>query len=649
MQNSTLLQGLNEAQKVAVLQGEGPAFVAAGPGSGKTTVIVRRLLYLIEERQISPQQILVITFTKEAALTMQKRFQEQSKAFGMGRTQSKGFVSFGTFHSFFYQIIKSIHKYSEYQLITQQEKYRIVKGVLQKDTKEEVTENDMKQFLTQVSFYKNTGEFSLEDSANNSFEKASARSVEEEQKHFLSLMEQYENEKINYRKIDFDDMLYLCKKELESDSKLRNTWQKRFSYILIDEYQDINPIQREVIQLLVAAPYNLFVVGDDDQAIYGFRGSETDVFQKFIKDYPNAAQITLAENYRCNENIVKASRCLIEHNKQRVMKELASVNKSTSKGQIRAYGAVSSKECYERLALRMKEIPVHRLDEEAVLFRSNSAMQMFATILSRYHIPFVLREKMRCIYDHFLMKDLEDYFLAASGCRERAVFLRLFQRMRVPLGREALREQQVDLSQVKEFYCSGFYENRQAVLAIESLERHLKRLADMRPGLGIRYILHAMDYQGYLLRNAQNAGELPQEWEQLLDWLREDAESYLDYFSWKLQQELYAKDIAREQEILLKEKEGIRLLTLHAAKGLEFQKVYIMNMNEGTLPQISRGEVVTQRRLEEERRLFYVGLTRAKEFVELHYLTGTKESPRIPSRFLEELGEDMAWKETEVI
>ncbi|MBQ6695774.1 MAG: ATP-dependent helicase, partial [Lachnospiraceae bacterium] len=427
---------MNEAQKAAVLHGEGPAFVAAGPGSGKTTVIVRRLLYLIQERRIPPQQILVITFTKEAALTMQKRFQEQSKAFCKGQTQSKGFVSFGTFHSFFYQIIKSIHKYSEYQLITQQEKYRIVKSVLQKDTKEEVTENNMNQLLTQVSFYKNTGEVSREDSTNSPFEKETARSVEEEQKHFLSLMEQYENTKAKYQKIDFDDMLYLCKKELESDSKLRNIWQKRYSYILIDEYQDINPIQREIIQLLVAAPHNLFVVGDDDQAIYGFRGSEADVFRKFIEDYPNAAQITLAENYRCGENIVKASRSLIEHNKQRVRKELASVNKSAAMGQIRAYGAVSTKECYESLALRMKEIPIRKLEEEAVLFRTNSAMQMFAAILSRYHIPFVLREKVRCIYEHFLMKDLEDYFLAASGCRERVVFLHLFQRMRVPLGRE---------------------------------------------------------------------------------------------------------------------------------------------------------------------------------------------------------------------
>lgn len=177
----------------------------------------------------------------------------------------------------------------------------------------------------------------------------------------------------------------------------------------------------------------------------------------------------------------------------------------------------------------------------------------------------------------------------------------------------------------------------------------MKRLADMRPGLGIHYILHAMDYQGYLLRKAQNVTELPQEWKQMLEWFREDASDFSDFTSWKLHQELYAKELTKEQETSGKEKEGIRLLTLHAAKGLEFRKVYIMNLNEGTIPQIRRGEVLTQRRLEEERRLFYVGITRAQEAVELHYLTGTKENPRMPSRFLEELGEDMKWKETEVI
>ncbi len=629
---------MNEAQKAAVLHGEGPAFVAAGPGSGKTTVIVRRLLYLIQERQVPPQQILVITFTKEAALTMQKRFYEEAQAFGMSRMQSKGFVSFGTFHSFFYHIIKSIKKYSEYQLITQQEQYRIGKAVLQKFSQEEVTETDMNHFLTKLSFYKNTGELSTEYSVTKSPKKETITNTDEENVRFLQFMEQYETAKTQYKKMDFDDMLYLCKKEMESDSGLRKTWQKRFSYILIDEYQDINPIQREIIQLLVVAPYNLFVVGDDDQAIYGFRGSEADVFQKFIKDYPNAAQRKLVENYRCGETIVKASRSLIEHNDNRVAKELVSTDKNSAKGQIRALGAISTKACYEKLALCLKEKPIEELQEEAVLFRTNSAMQMFATVLSGQHIPFVLREKMRCIYDHFLMRDLEDYFLAASGCRERVVFLRLFQRLHVPLGREGLREQQVDLAQVKAFYGSGFYENRQAVLAIESLERHLERLAGMRPGLGIHYILHAMDYQGYLLRKAANSKELTQEWNQMLEWFREDASGFPDFTSWKLHQELYAKELAKEQETSPKEKVGIRLLTMHAAKGLEFRKVYIMNLNEGTIPQIRRGEVITQRRLEEERRLFYVGLTRAKEAVELHYLTGTKENPRLPSRFLEELG-----------
>ena len=311
---------------------------------------------------------------------------------------------------------------------------------------------------------------------------------------------------------------------------------------------------------------------------------------------------------------------------------------NASMGQIRAVGAIHTKESYEKAALAMKDKSAEALNEEAVLFRMNSSMQMFATILARHHIPFVIREKVQSIYEHFLVKDIMDFFQAAEGCRERSLFLRIFQKLPVALGREALRTEEVDLAQVKEIYSSGFYESRQAVAVIEALERHLERLRRMQPKLGIRYILHAMDYEGYLLRKCGNSRELMEEWKQLLEWLMEDAADYVDYAGWQAHQRIYTKELKEEQDIMLKEKKGVHLLTLHASKGLEFRKVYIMNLNEGTVPQFRRGEVLTEERLEEERRLFYVGMTRAKEELELYYVAGTRENPRLRSRFLEEVG-----------
>ncbi len=636
MHNCTLLQGLNEAQLQAVLHGEGPALVAAGPGSGKTRCITYRLLYLILERHIPPQEILVITFTKEAAKTMQERFQSEfSRWKNNYNFNSQGFVSFGTFHSFFYQIIRSISKYSEYQLITQQEKRKIAKEVLQRNNSEEVREADIQRFLTQVSYWKNTGEEL----------KTSIPGIEQEDKSQQLLFQEhfsaYEALKHMYKRMDFDDMLYLCKKEFEHSKELLEYWQKRFSYILVDEAQDMNSMQYELLKLMTTPPYNLLLVGDDDQAIYGFRGSKSGIFQEFVKDYPEAVQICLNENYRCTACIVKTSKRLIENNKHRVVKEFVSVKKNDSEGKIQAFGAISTRESYEKVIEELKKVSIEELNKWAVLFRTNFAMQTFATRLSVHNVPFVIREKAGSIYEHFIVKDMADYFRAALGECDRSLFLRIFQKLRMPLGREALRSETVDLSQVKKVYESGFYENRQAYEEVIALERHLNRLSKMRPTLGMKYILHAMEYESYLLRKAGKGKEMPEEWKQLIDWLMEETEGYFDFQSWEAHIADYQNDMEKITENKLftnQEKRGIHLLTLHASKGLEFQKVYIMNLNEGTIPQLRRGELVTDERLEEERRLFYVGMTRAEETLELHYITGTKENPRFPSRFLEEAG-----------
>ncbi len=636
MHNRTILQGLNEAQLEAVLHGEGPALVAAGPGSGKTRCITHRLLYLILEHQIPPQEILVITFTKEAAKTMQERFQCEYHGLKVNcklncKLNSQGFVSFGTFHSFFYQIIRSIQKYSEYQLITQQEKLKIAKEVLQKNDSEEVTETDIHSFLSCVSYFKNTGAL-LRYSSN-----ITSQNENEQKLQFHEKFTSYEAMKQHYKRMDFDDMLYLCRKEFQQSEELLKYWQNRFTYILVDEAQDMNPVQYELLKMLTKSPCNLFLVGDDDQAIYGFRGSKTDIFQEFIKDYPNAIQICLSKNYRCAEDIVQASKRLIEGNQHRVEKKLVSAKENAFKGQIKAYSSVNTIESYKKVIEGLKNRQEEELDGRAVLFRTNFAMQAFATQLAVQNIHFVLREKIGSIYEHFVIKDILDYFRAASGERDRSLFIRIFQKLSVPLGREALRTGQVDLKNVKKVYSSGFYENRHAYDVIEILERNLNHLSKMRPALGIKYILHAMEYQKFLLHKCGRRTELLEEWQQLIDWLTEDAKEYADFKGWERHMQNYAKELEKQLKHTRQEKKGIHLLTLHASKGLEFKKVYIMNLNEGNIPQLRRGETITQERLEEERRLFYVGMTRAEEELELHYITGTKENPKIKSRFLEEL------------
>ncbi len=617
MFKTLLLEGLNEAQCEAVMHGDGPALVVAGPGSGKTLTIIRRLLYLIYERKVPADKILVITYTKEAALSMQEKFYKQKKYFNFKQQINQGYVSFGTFHSCFYQIIKNIKKYSEYQLLTPQEKYKLATLVL-KETTEDVSDFAIRRFLEQVSFYKNTGRQKDEENIEATFCR------------YWEVLQQY-------KRMDFDDMLFLCKKEFQTDEHLLNKCRERYEYILIDEYQDINPIQYELIHMLTLKKQNLFVVGDDDQAIYSFRGSDGACFPKMIKDYKDTKVLYLNVNYRCKSLIVKASQSLIAHNKQRLNKEIVSGVDGKIKGEIRLLGSMNSQEMYNILVNRFLKKTVEELNREAVLFRTNAALQSFANMLTSKQIPFIVREKIQSYYEHFIVCDILDFFYASLGCKDRALYLRVFQKLKLPIGREILKEEQVDLKVLKHRLSKSIYDEAYIIGQIEVLERNLQRLGTMRPKLGITYILHAMNYEKYLMFKEGNHLTIPEEWKEVLEWLQVDAEGYIDFKSWEQHIQTSKESMEKHFRTKKQAEQGVHLMTMHASKGLEFEKVYIGNMNDGVIPKLKKGEMVTEELIEEERRLFYVAITRAKTEIELHYVTGTKENPRLSSRFLEEL------------
>jgi len=618
MRKSPLLEGLNDAQCEAVMHGDGPAMVVAGPGSGKTLTIIRRLLYLIYARKVPADKILVITYTKEAALSMQEKFYEQKSQFQFKQQVNQGYVSFGTFHSYFYQIIKNIKKYSEYQLITPREKFKLATLAI-KDTTEEVSDFDVRRFLEQVSFYKNTGKQKDEEDIESTFQK-------------------YQDMLLRYKRMDFDDMLYLCKRELQTDINLLNRCRERYEYVLIDEYQDINPIQYELIYLLTQTKQNLFVVGDDDQSIYGFRGSDGQCFQKLLKDFNDTKTIYLNVNYRCVASIVEISQTMISNNKNRLKKKIVSGVAEEIQGQIFLQGSVNTQEMYQTVVNCFLDKQVEELNKEAVLFRTNAALQTFANKLASKHIPFIVREKINSYYEHFIGCDILDYFVAAQGCKERSLYLRLFQKLKVPIGREVLMEEQVDLEVVKRHLKKSVHDEVYIIGQIEMLERHLQRLKKMRPKLGITYILNAMNYEKYLLFKAGNHLILPDEWKEVLEWLQEDAEGYVSVNDWMQHIQISKDTMDKQVSHKTSETKGVHLMTMHSAKGLEFQKVYICNLNDGVIPKLKKGQEVTEELIEEERRLFYVAITRAKTELELHYVVGTKENPRLSSRFLEELG-----------
>ena len=656
-----LYNRLSEQQRMAVMHGEGPMLVTAGPGSGKTHVLTSRILYLTQNRQIAPDRILVITFTREAARSMQTRYMEAAEKYRVPADSAMhariGQVSFGTFHSFFYQILRSSEKYTHFQIIGETDRHRLLYPLLREIKSrlgeisryfDPVSREEISRVLSAISYGKNTGRV-LE---------SRERLPELWREHYEEILQGYEWQKEQRRQLDLDDLLTLTDQELGRDTVLLQYWRRRYDHVMVDEFQDCNPMQYEILKKLCTSRGNLFVVGDDDQAIYGFRGADPGIMQRFREEYGTSAsvlpQVILGRNYRCAPEIVEASARVISCNHQRVAKELTSGRGRG--GGVLLKGFQGSRE--ERLYVlsQCENRTSEELNRFAVLFRTNSLMGVFAAQLLQAGIPYVTREKVGSIYEHFVTRDVTDYFRAAYGCRERRLFLRIWNRPRLRVGREALDSPVVDFARIRQFYSEVPYENPAAVRDVEQFEKKLQQLGRFSLELGITFIRRGFGYEEYLRRRAGGNRELLENWLEILDWLEEDSRGYETFEKWERHREQTAALLTRaanygnaincgnaaeeskgmqNQESM--KKTGIHILTLHACKGLEFDRVFIMDVNEGNIPKFKTGETVTETHMEEERRLFYVGMTRARDSLEILYLTGTKERPRRPSSFLQPL------------
>lgn len=615
--------------------------VLAGPGSGKTFTITTRLLYLIQKKDIPPENILVITFTKDAALSMQQRFQ---KACGDITYP----VNFGTFHSVFYQILKQSGYQKADHILTGSEKKNFIFPILTQLYKEKastdlLTSETALQFLSAISYYKNTGE-----------PKQAQILLDANQRPFFeAVLAAYEQRRKKALLLDFDDMLFECYHLLTEDGQILSKWQKQFSYILIDEFQDINQRQYDIVKLLALPENNLFVVGDDDQSIYGFRGSKPELMKDFLHNYPDCKQVLLDINYRSVPQIVEASQKVIAQNKNRFSKELRAVNtriedlgnekkesgksdcgKPEESSRVTLCYFQEQEEQYQAIAKQLKkEAETGNLEQCAVLFRTNSLLQSFALVLKRLGIPYVMKEKGTCVYDHFIAKDVRDYLLLSKGDRSRSRFLCVMNKPSRYISREALEDEDVDLEKVRAFYRSFAPMERQKLVLprLLKLEEQLKHLSLLSPYLGLQYIRKGIGYEEYLYKKAAANPEKLQEWMEFLEFLGSEAKHFTTCEKWFTYQELFRRELTKGSQ---KEKKlpGVCLMTAHASKGLEFERVWIPDVNEGIYP---HGRMPDKKTVEEECRMLYVAMTRAKEALTLTCITGTKERPKLPSRFLD--------------
>ena len=603
----------SESQRRAITESDGASLVLAGPGSGKTAVITGRIRYLLEQCHIPAEHILVITFTKAAAGEMRLRFQSMME----GRRLP---VQFGTFHAVFFSILKHAYHYRPDQIISPEFKYAFLREILSgyhlhEDEEQELTEN----LLSEISMVKNE-----RLDLSHYYAKCCGSTQ------FRDIYNAYDKKLRDNRLIDFDDMLTLTYELLMQRPDHLRAWQEKFQYILVDEVQDMNRLQYEVLRMLAAPQNQLFLVGDDDQSIYQFRGARPELMRRFVSDYADAKQLYLEENYRCGSEIVRMSQNLISHNQNRFDKRIFAARAVMGKVIMQEYPSLLQENRAIIAKIREREAAGVRLTDMAVLFRTNRQSGYLLEQLMEGGIPFYAKERVPLVYDHWIAKDVSAYLKLAAGNRERGLFLQIMNRPLRYLSRDVLDEPTVDLDSWEAVY----EEQPWIARRIAQLAEDLQVLSHMGPFAAMNYVRKGMGYEEFVIDFAREHGQNEQELIDVLDELQQSAVGFASPDEWQAHVDEYRARMQTEQKQKDPAREGVRILTLHGAKGLEFDTVFLPQLLEGQLPY---KKAVLDADIEEERRLFYVGMTRAKELLVITHSRTLYNKDAIASRFLSEL------------
>lgn len=612
---------LNRGQDEAIKHGNGPCMVLAPPGSGKTLIVTERTRYLIEESGVRPDQILVITFTRYAAREMKERFERL--------TAGKNYpVTFGTFHSIFYGILKCAYGIGANNLMSEKESSVLLQEVLDQTNIESTPEVEdeeelARELLREVGMVKN-GLCHLKDFHSKYLT----------QDEFAEVFRSYEHQKKELKKFDFDDMLVQCYALFRKKPEILQGWQKRFQYILIDEFQDINRVQYEVIRMLAAPRYNLFVVGDDDQSIYGFRGAKPELMLYMKQEFPSLRTISLTVNYRSTEFITGAAARVILHNDTRFYKRVQSFRGRGQNVHVQEVLDEQEEAQYVTEEIQKKLDQGIKPGEIAVLFRAAVQARMISEILSEHRIPFEMRDYVTNFYRHFIVKDMMAYLQLAAGKRDRSLFLTICNRPLRYLARNSMENRQVNFEDLRKFYCDKDW----MLDIIDQFDVDVRMMKNMAPYAAIQYIRKKIGYDDFLKEYAEKHQI---SWKQLMDVmaeLEERSKNFKSYDEWEIHIAKYTQELEEQQAKARKikgERENkVQLMTIHSAKGLEFEEVFVIHANEGEIP---HQKAEKKDEIEEERRLFYVALTRAKNNLCISYITQKNGNSIKPSRFVEEL------------
>ncbi len=606
----------NKSQIQAISHMDGPAMVLAGPGSGKTTVITHRIKNLIEKAEVRPENILVVTFTKAAAISMQKRF---STLMNGGKGQ---LVTFGTFHSVFYKILRKSRRYEATEILSERQKTDYIREIIGRYG---ISSNDISELSQNI----------INDIGNIKGNMLNAQEYEPsccKKEDFIKVYNVYNLELKKDGKMDFDDILRECYLLLCENHTILEQWRELYKYILIDEFQDINRIQMNIIELLASPLNNIFVVGDDDQSIYGFRGARPEIMIEFKDYYPEAELIVLNVNYRSTQSIINVAGRVIENNKTRLDKCAHANNDKDFQPDIRKFRnqveelkfVVSKIKEYEKQGISLSEM--------AILVRNNSQIQEISSFLKNRKIEAESGKHRSNIYNGMVAKDILSYVRGAlkfDGTYFNEDLIYVLNKPQRYISRQVVLSVNMNISAVRRIYSKN---------NIDSFLFHIEMIRKLPPQAALSYIRKGAGYEEYLRlyaieNNIPMSGLLKQ-----LEQLVQECSKFNTLEQW-----INSIDSAQNSEgqNFGKKSSGegdtnnrINIMTMHGSKGLEFKAVFIVDANQGIIP---TSKALRERDFEEERRLFYVAITRAIDYLNIYAVEERLGCPIEVSMFVEEM------------
>lgn len=590
---------LNENQLKAVNHLDRPCMVLAGPGSGKTRVITYRIANMVVNKNIKPTSILAISFTKASSIEMKNRALSLSNDFRMNK------VTYGTFHSVFFRILRYFENYNIESILDEKTKRIGLKNILKGLNIENADDDEtIGQVINEISYVK-----------NELMDKRDFKSEVLTNDEFIKVYNFYEEYKQQMNKIDFDDMLIKTYELLKNNKAALDRVRSVYRYILVDEFQDINKVQFEALKLIANPSNNIFVVGDEDQSIYGFRGSRPDFLLEFEEYFSNTKKVLLDINYRSKGEIINIANRLIEKNTNRYEKVI-----KCGKGNGAKVNYISPEDSEEEAVYIAKDIK-NKVQEDyteytdfAVIYRTNIQSRALVDVFMDMRIPFVVKDSIVTIYDHWAAQDILAYLRIGVNPNSNKDWIRIINKPFRYISKDNLNLIKDEPDFINSLINKCDLHPKQ-VKTINDLDIDISYVKGLNPKNAISYIRTTLDYDRYILDYCANRKIKTNGLIEILNELESSATNF------KTIQE-YLEHIERVKSEIVdnknnKETDGVIFTTMHSAKGLEFKNVYIIGANEGTIPHEKSYEIDDEEKkndqIEEERRLMYVAITRAEE------------------------------------